>query len=354
MQDESPKVPEKTKNYIVLREAQPMQQPPKPTPQYQSPEETHSPGSPDRKDLSLRTTILWAVALLPVVVLLIIIAPVLAFFLDIYFNGLNFGRPFRVRRRAITAPVAPSESWTSALATGAENLDPAVRQALGAAWLADARAEHASVASFGRLSLELLAVGAPPQLLEAAHQAALDEIQHARLCFSLAASYERRPLGAGPFPEAAAADSRRWPRERTQQLVLLATEALGDGCLGEGAGAAVMAQVAQEAAPSLRAQLLRVAQEEQRHAELSWSLLEFCLTAGGATVRHAVERTLAGLSHETSVPAPPAGREALWRAHGRPTPALVQKCYRQTLLAVRQRTAELLTRLAGSVEHAAA
>jgi hypothetical protein len=34
--------------------------------------------------------------------------------------------------------------------------------------------QHASVASFARFSLELLALGAPPDLVAAAHAAALD------------------------------------------------------------------------------------------------------------------------------------------------------------------------------------
>ena len=52
-------------------------------------------------------------------------------------------------------------------------------------WLAAALAEHASVASFSKFALELLAVGAPASLLQRAHQAALDEIRHAQLSFDV-------------------------------------------------------------------------------------------------------------------------------------------------------------------------
>jgi hypothetical protein len=60
--------------------------------------------------------------------------------------------------------------------------------------------EHASVASFARFSLQLMAAGAPASLVEAAHRAALDEIEHARLTFRLASRYEGRALGPGPLP----------------------------------------------------------------------------------------------------------------------------------------------------------
>ena len=49
--------------------------------------------------------------------------------------------------------------------------------------------EQASVASFARFSLDLLSVGAPADLVDDAHDAAKDEIQHAKLAFGLASFY---------------------------------------------------------------------------------------------------------------------------------------------------------------------
>ena len=43
-------------------------------------------------------------------------------------------------------------------------------------------------------TLELLAVGAPPNLLAGAQQAGLDEIRHAQACVGLASRYAGRPL----------------------------------------------------------------------------------------------------------------------------------------------------------------
>jgi hypothetical protein len=46
--------------------------------------------------------------------------------------------------------------------------------------------EHASVAAFARFTLDLLALGAPADLVQSAQQALGDEIAHAELCFGLA------------------------------------------------------------------------------------------------------------------------------------------------------------------------
>ena len=74
--------------------------------------------------------------------------------------------------------------------------DTVTRQKLGEYWLHNARMEHASIAAFARLSLELLSLGAPPDLLRQSASAQADEIHHAEICFSLASHY----LGEGISP----------------------------------------------------------------------------------------------------------------------------------------------------------
>ena len=44
------------------------------------------------------------------------------------------------------------------------------------AWRLSGLAEHSSVAAFARAALELMAVGAPAELVADAHQAAIDEV----------------------------------------------------------------------------------------------------------------------------------------------------------------------------------
>jgi hypothetical protein len=57
--------------------------------------------------------------------------------------------------------------------------------------------EHASIAAFARFSLQLLSLGAPPDLVEASTRALADETAHTKLCFELASAYAGRALGPG-------------------------------------------------------------------------------------------------------------------------------------------------------------
>ena len=131
----------------------------------------------------------------------------------------------------------------------------------GARWLAAARAEHASVPAFARLAWQLSAHGAPPELIARAHQAALDEIVHARRCFAVASAYlgEEQHAEALPLPELGAGT-----------LTRLAVESLVDGVLGAGRAAQRLELRAKAASdPVLRELLQQLATEERAHAQLA-------------------------------------------------------------------------------------
>jgi hypothetical protein len=66
-------------------------------------------------------------------------------------------------------------------------------------WTKLGQMEHASIAAFARLQLQLLALGAPPDLVQACNQALIDETAHTRLCFGLASAYAGRGIGPGPL-----------------------------------------------------------------------------------------------------------------------------------------------------------
>src|SRR5688572_6390900 len=84
----------------------------------------------------------------------------------------------------------------------------------------------------GAITLDLIALGAPPALVAAAQRDALDEIRHAELCFSLARALDGGALGPAPFPEVQRARARSSARPRA--LAQLAVDALIDGALHEG------------------------------------------------------------------------------------------------------------------------
>jgi hypothetical protein len=202
-----------------------------------------------------------------------------------------------------------SEAWSSrGLAPDTSALGYLERRVLASQWLEDALMEHTSIAAFARLARELQAAAFPAHLVAWAHRAALEEIGHARDAFALASAYAGRALSAGAFPVATS--------HAPVSLARLATEALVDGCLGEGTAAAC-ASVAQTRAtdPAVRRALERVAREEASHAELSWAILAHCRRIARAEVETAVREALASLS-----PAAPArralGTSSMLAAHG--------------------------------------
>lgn len=171
------------------------------------------------------------------------------------------------------------------LGVAARSLSASAREAVGRSFADDAQAEHASIASFNRFSLHLLAVGAPAELVERAQQAALDEVHHARICYAIASQYLGQPLGP------AAIDlSGDLLGELT--LSAIAAAAVLEGCVGETL-AALEAEASREAAvhPALAAAWGIISRDEAAHAELAWTFVGWALHQGSAEVRHAVERS---------------------------------------------------------------
>jgi hypothetical protein len=199
--------------------------------------------------------------------------------------GKMDGRALRIRGREVTAEGTHDDAWSVGDAPDVSGVDAEARTTLAAEWEADAKTEHASIAAFARLALDLIAAGAPPHLLEACLGAALEEVRHARGAWSLASAYAGLPRGPGPIPEVATAPGG---------LSRLVTETVIDGCLGEGLAAACAREAAAEASdPVLGEHLSTVARDEHGHAELAWDVLAFCLARGGAEARLATERALA-------------------------------------------------------------
>lgn len=192
--------------------------------------------------------------------------------------GGSKGRVLRIKNRAQLAEPARGDGWsdeapeTAALAAEVQALAPKERAALGEIWLLTSRMEHASVAAFSQLSLHLTTLAAPARLLAATHQAALEEIRHARACFAVTRAITGEPHTAGAIPAL---------RERDGGIDLprLAIGSLIDGCLAEGIAADVAGHSAARAEhPTIRAVLSMIARDEAGHAELAWDVLAWCLT----------------------------------------------------------------------------
>jgi hypothetical protein len=237
--------------------------------------------------------------------------------------GGAWGRPLRVRGRVLHPRLRRGSDWTRGDRPAVHDLDAATRAALEALWLHDAQKEHASVPAFSRISWMLAAVGAPAELLEGAHKAALEEIDHARRCFALAAGYGGASHDVEPMPDLLVG---RGLTARGDPLVALAVESLEDGCLLEDFNADVAAACERACEDRAAKDVLgRIAREERSHADFSWALLEWAVARGGERVARAVEARaakLADVARPTAVSsriAPLVARAdaARMRAHGR-------------------------------------
>lgn len=251
------------------------------------------------------------------------------------------GRPLRVRGRVVRAELATSEGWSGG-GPGPDTraLSLPARIALAAAWAEVARSEHASVPAFSRLALTLISFGAPSRLVEAAHRAALEEIEHARLAFAFAAAYADTAVAPGSLVEL-----RDAPGVTATSLAGLAQESLIDGCLNEGIGAEVARQACERAGePVVRAALEIIARDELSHAELAWQVVEWCCAGGGAEVERILGETIhAPLPLAAPKPLPERVQTELG-AHGWLGTASWQELADRTQLAVASRLATLLAR----------
>jgi hypothetical protein len=186
----------------------------------------------------------------------------------------NIGRPYQQGTSSLQAPLHAGEA----------RYRP--RSARADAWAKAGAAEHASVAAFSRLALQLMAHGAPSELLSGVHRAAFDEVRHAEQCWALARRFGGERLAAGPFPFAGGIDV-------AISLSELAAAAVREGCLSETLGAHVAADAAEHAAdPEVQRILRAIARDEERHAVLSFQLVAWALQAGGAEVLAAVQAAL--------------------------------------------------------------
>lgn len=197
------------------------------------------------------------------------------------------GRPLMVEGVARVAAPTTRDDWSfPAPALPTEPLSAPDAARLAAYWIEVAALEHASVASFARFTLELLALGAPPELVADAQRAAMDEVEHARFAWSQASAHAGRAIGPGPL--------RVDDIVPVRALAPMVASLVEEGCVGETLGAAEAELIAQAVAvPGLRAGLEKIADDEQRHAALAWRTLRWLVERHGDPVRQAALGALA-------------------------------------------------------------
>lgn len=235
--------------------------------------------------------------------------------------GSNFARGRQLRRfgKLQLPPVTGGDAWASLPMQ--VDPDPDLRSALAAQWRENGRTEHASIAAFAKLTLDLVALGAPPKLIADAQRDALDELRHTELCFSVARALDGKAESPGPFPAARSASGG-------SGFGQLAVDSLVDGALHEGVSARVIAQLVKRCEdPATREVLRELAADEGRHAAHGWDVVEWCLEQGGEAVRAALLGAVQALPTSISPHLPEAARGGAWERFGIHGSALEQEEY---------------------------
>ncbi|MGV3623525.1 MAG: ferritin-like domain-containing protein [Archangium sp.] len=182
-------------------------------------------------------------------------------------------------------------------------------EALGRHFAQVAHLEAASVPAFEQLHDELSLHGAPMELRREALRSALDEFHHTKLMAQLS-----RRFGAEPeVPEVGEFSPR--------SLLSLARDNAVEGCVRETFGALVANYQARHAEDvSVRETMHRIAEDETRHAELSWAIDVWAMhnlsAAERVSVHTARRRALEALREEVKV----AWEPEVARLAGLPSP----------------------------------
>jgi hypothetical protein len=241
---------------------------------------------------------------------------------DVAPDRLSARRPLLAGASLRRASPVPREDWLADCAeTAPTDVDASTLAALAKAYGLDGCEEHASVAAFARLTLHLLSAGAPPELVEMAHRASLDEIRHARTCFALARRYGGAPLGPGPLKLEGLFSGAHASLEATlPEIAALCAE---EGCVGETLGVLLASgALARARDPFVREVLTRMLDEEASHVELAWRVVSWCITQGGEPVRRAVAQAIRRgvvATRATEVRRYGGVDVDAWNAHGRVT-----------------------------------
>jgi hypothetical protein len=174
-----------------------------------------------------------------------------------------------------------------------------------------ARLEAASVPAFSRVADELTAFGAPADLISDSWRAALDEIEHARAMTALAERFG----GCVVAPELAAPVAR--------DRFAFARENAIEGCVRETYGALVAWHQAESALdPEVRAVMTHIAEDETRHAQLSWRIAEWLEPQLDAAQRAALSEARAAAFYELRSALGAAPCAATRRVLGLPAPEI--------------------------------
>jgi hypothetical protein len=186
--------------------------------------------------------------------------------------GCVHGRPLLVEAQPLRAGLGGGREWLAPRLRRPDTRETSAedRARLARFWASVAINEHASVASFHRAALDLLAVGAPARFVAAAQRGAADELRHARWAFTLASAFAGAPVGPAalevPLPSAA------------PTLADVVARTVTEACVEEtGSLAAAMVMRGEARDPAVLHVLERIVRDEQRHVVAAWSFVRWAV-----------------------------------------------------------------------------
>jgi hypothetical protein len=199
------------------------------------------------------------------------------------------GRPFLIANEARLAPSLIRDGWGFEWKhhDKADNdrvfMSAKQRMQMAQVWCNIGVREHASIASFSRFILDLMALAAPADLLVQSVAAMNDEIRHAQLAFDLAGYFSGQSHGPGELPirDALAESSRH---DFLRRLII-------EGCVGETiAVARTIAALHDVENARVRSVLLTIIEDETRHSALAWRTLTWFLSTASIDEYAAAEQ----------------------------------------------------------------
>jgi len=254
--------------------------------------------------------------------------------------GCSVGRPLRLDdgARAPTSAACLLDAHAFDEASNARRSRKRLRsdaeqRALAKLWAQDAQSECESIPAFIELAEQLMAVSAPEALVERAIDAGFDEVRHALACAALATEY-----APGIVRPALEPSARRTPLTGAAGLFRLARESWLDGCLGEGAAAEQLTSAASDVRDcELGSVLSGIAEDERRHAELAWSILDWTLEKLPSRA-HAALASSVNSEENVHASSDPSGLEAAGRLGAQAQQQLTLRSHAQS----RTRAARLI------------
>jgi hypothetical protein len=231
-----------------------------------------------------------------------------------------------MRRRSV--PIVWSETTVA-------ELSPDERARLAGTWTRRSAAEYLAVSTFAVLAIDLVAAGAPADVLSLCMRAGIDEVRHAELCLRMVEIYGERRIAPPPGMSSLPDDPKRPKLHQALANTLLVS------CVSETYATTVLTATRDLTEdPVAHAVLTSIYSDEVMHARLGWSYLRYALERGGQGAIDAaaamVPIALRGVANVVERERPIGEVTDKVRAHGLMTPAeervIYSSCVREVLV----------------------